>query len=84
MTHLRSVDPFGDSLLGVGHGLEFASSVFHLAREQIKTLGNLLCLLHGDRGCSLTSRVHKENTRMKLNAPNYFFFLIELFVYSKA
>lgn len=62
MTHLRSIDPFGDGLLGVSHGLQLTSSILHLARKNVESLGNLLGLLHGGWGCPLTSGVDKENT----------------------
>lgn len=38
MAHLCSVNPFGYDLSGVGHGLQFASSIFHLAGEHIQPL----------------------------------------------
>lgn len=38
MAHLCSVNPFGYDLSGVGHGLQFASSIFHLASEHIQPL----------------------------------------------
>lgn len=38
MAHLCSVNPFGYGLSGVGHGLQFASSIFHLAGEHIQPL----------------------------------------------
>lgn len=67
MAHLRCVDPLGNGLLGVSHGLQFASSIFHLACEHIQPPGNLLSLLHGSWGCSLTPGVGNENTRNPLS-----------------
>lgn len=62
MTHLCSINPFGDGLLGVSHGLQLASSISHLASKHVEPLGDLLCLLHGGWGCALTSGVDRENT----------------------
>lgn len=56
-THLGGVHSLGDGLLGVGHGLQLASGVFHLAGQDVQTLGHLLGLLHGGRGRTLTSGV---------------------------